>query len=86
MGAMSSERLSEFREEFRRVERVLEATPAVDKFFAIPTAEFEARQRRVSEALRGRGLEVGFVFSDEHYDGDVPYLGRLLRPVSVALS
>lgn len=72
---MDAARLGELKEEFRRVEGVLEATPAVDKFFSIPTAEFEARQRKVYEALRAQGLEVGFVFSDEHYDGDVPYLG-----------
>src|SRR5205085_490934 len=56
-------------------ERILEATPAVDKSFEISTAEFLERQSRVYGALRERGLEVGFVFSDEHYDGDVPYLG-----------
>ena len=68
-------RIGELREEFRRVERVLEATPAIDKMFAIETAEFQERQRRVHAALQQHGFEVGFVFSDEHYDGDVPYLG-----------
>src|SRR6185369_5565930 len=75
MSALTPQRHAQLRDEFRLVERVLEATPAIDKFFAIPTAEFEARQRRTYEALRAAGLEVGFVFSDEHYDGDVPYLG-----------
>jgi Xaa-Pro aminopeptidase len=75
MSSITPHRASQLREEFRHVERVLEATPAVDKFFAIPTEEFRERQRRVYEALRSRDLDVGFVFSDEHYDGDVPYLG-----------
>lgn len=68
-------RLNELRLEFAKVEKVLAETPAVDKFFSIPTEEFAARQQKTYEALRERGLEVGFVFSDEHYDGDVPYLG-----------
>ncbi|MGH9843189.1 MAG: M24 family metallopeptidase [Blastocatellia bacterium] len=68
-------RLDELRSDFARVERVLAETPAVDKFFAIPTEEFVGRQQRTLEALRRHGLEVGLVFSDEHYDGDVPYLG-----------
>jgi Xaa-Pro aminopeptidase len=75
MSALTPQRHSQLRDEFRLVERVLEATPAIDKFFAIPTAEFEARQRRTYEALKAASLEVGLVFSDEHYDGDVPYLG-----------
>src|SRR5687767_6220400 len=73
--SIGAERIGQLREEFRRVERILEATPAVDKAFGIATEEFVGRQRRVYEALRARGFEAGFVFSDEHYDGDVPYLG-----------
>ncbi len=69
------QRLHELRQEFAKVERVLAGTPAIDKFFAIPTEEFLARQRRTCQALNARGLAAGFVFSDEHYDGDVPYLG-----------
>ncbi|MGH7187387.1 MAG: hypothetical protein ACREIB_14055, partial [Pseudomonadota bacterium] len=47
----------------------------MDRFFSIPTEEFINRQRMVHEALQRNGLEAGLVFSDEHYDGDVPYLG-----------
>jgi Xaa-Pro aminopeptidase len=75
MAGVGVERISGLREEFRRVERVLETTPTVDRSFGISTDEFVARQRRVHDALRARGFEAGFVFSDEHYDGDVPYLG-----------
>ncbi|MBM3216256.1 M24 family metallopeptidase [Candidatus Poribacteria bacterium] len=75
MSGVGALRLSELRSEFAKVECVLAATPTVDKDFCISTDEYRARQRRVYEALRQQGLEVGFVFSDEHYDGDVPYLG-----------
>jgi Xaa-Pro aminopeptidase len=68
-------RVAQRREEFAAVERVLADTPAIDPFFSIPTEEFLGRQQRTLAALKQRGLEVGFVFSDEHYNGDVPYLG-----------
>jgi Xaa-Pro aminopeptidase len=58
-----------------KVLQVLEASPAVDKTRAVPTAEFERRQKAAWQALAAAGLDVGIVFSDEHYDGDVPYLG-----------
>ena len=33
------------------------------------------RQQATWLALEQAGLDAGFVFSDEHYNGDVPYLG-----------
>ena len=75
MAGIGGERLGQLREEFRKIERILESTPTVDKSFGISTEEFRARQERVTAALREHGFEAGFVFSDEHYDGDVPYLG-----------
>jgi Xaa-Pro aminopeptidase len=75
MAGIGQERIGELRGEFAKVEKVLANTQAVDKFFSISTEEFVRRQRRAYEALKAHGLEVGFVFSDEHYDGDVPYLG-----------
>jgi Xaa-Pro aminopeptidase len=68
-------RVAQRREEFAAVERVLADTPAIDPFFSIPTEEFIERQQRTYAALKQRGLEIGLVFSDEHYNGDVPYLG-----------
>lgn len=70
-----TQRLTELRGEFAKVEKILAATPAIDKFFSIPAEEFLTRQRNTYEALRRHGLRAGFVFCDEHYDGDVPYLG-----------
>ena len=60
---------------FKRVQRVLERAPRVDKFRRIGKAEFKARVAKVYAALKQAGFEVGLVFSDEHYCGDVPYLG-----------
>ena len=48
---------------------------AVPAFGEADLHEFLRRQRAVSDALAEQGLPVGFVFSDEHYCGDVPYLG-----------
>ena len=75
MSGIGTTRLRQFREESRLVTRVLETTPTVEKHFGVSRDEFEARQLRVGEALKERGLAVGIVFSDEHYCGDVPYLG-----------
>lgn len=72
---MQADRPLERRGEFDKVEKILAATPVIDKFFSIPTAEFMERQRRTYESLKQQGIEVGLAFSDEHYDGDVPYLG-----------
>jgi len=60
---------------FKRVQRVLRNAPRVDKFSRIKKEEFRERTARVHAGLRKAGFEVGLVFSDEHYCGDVPYLG-----------
>ncbi len=61
--------------DLQAVTRILEDAPAIDREFLAPRADFEARARRVSAALQRAGHAAGFVFSDEHYRGDVPYLG-----------
>lgn len=68
-------RLSELRREFEKVERVLSRAPAVPRDRAVSTAEFLRRQEAVRKALQASGFDCGFVFSDQHYCGDVPYLG-----------
>jgi len=75
MKAITRDRSKELRAEFEKVLRILEDVPAIDRNFSIATTEFADRQKKVWEALAQAGLAVGFVFSDEHYDGDVPYLG-----------
>src|SRR3954462_11789872 len=61
--------------DLERVLRVLQDTPSIDREYMAPREEFETRVRRVNDALRLHGHTVGLVFSDEHYAGDVPYLG-----------
>ena len=68
-------RVSEFRAEYKKVERILSSCPTINRKLSVPTEEFVARQRRVCVGLKQAGFAVGFVFSDEHYNGDVPYLG-----------
>lgn len=72
---IGSKRVSQFRAEYKAVEKILASCPTVKKDLAVPTAEFVARQKRVAKALKNAGYDAGFVFSDEHYNGDVPYLG-----------
>jgi Xaa-Pro aminopeptidase len=75
MAGVGSSRVAELQQDFHKVLRVLEECDAVDKRVEVPTAEFVRRQQATWQALKAAGLDVGFVFSDEHYDGDVPYLG-----------
>jgi Xaa-Pro aminopeptidase len=54
---------------------VLARAPRFDKELRIKPAEFKARQQKVIAELNKAGYDCGFVYSDEHYNGDVPYLG-----------
>ncbi len=72
---MNQSQRDQVRSEFDKVEAVLAATPSLDPMRAITTEEFKRRQVKVWEGLKQAGFDAGFVFSDEHYDGDVPYLG-----------
>jgi Xaa-Pro aminopeptidase len=63
------------REDLEKVLRVLAETPAIDREYMAPREEFQTRVRSTNEALQRHGHTVGLVFSDEHYSGDVPYLG-----------
>ncbi|MBN2152923.1 MAG: M24 family metallopeptidase [Candidatus Lokiarchaeota archaeon] len=61
--------------DFERVSAIVARYKArIDPSRQIPTDEFVSRQRKVVAGLKERGYIVGFVFSDEHYAGDVPYL------------
>jgi Xaa-Pro aminopeptidase len=72
---MNAKRSTELSRDFKRVLGVLEDCPGVDKSRSVPAQEFTRRQAATWRSLENAGLDVGFVFSDEHYDGDVPYLG-----------
>lgn len=58
-----------------KVTHILEETPPIDREYAAPREEFLARVEKVNAALQRHGHRAGLVFSDEHYCGDVPYLG-----------
>ncbi|MBQ7176848.1 MAG: M24 family metallopeptidase [Victivallales bacterium] len=62
------------REDFDKVLKVLEAVPSIDKTKRIGREEFAQRHKNIYNAIHAHGVEVGLVFSDEHYCGDVPYL------------
>ena len=63
------------RKDLDKVLRVLQDAPAIDREYMAPLEEFQARVRRTNQSLQHHGHTVGLVFSDEHYAGDVPYLG-----------
>ena len=54
---------------------VLSKVPKFDKTLRVEKPEFQRRQKAVYEALKKAGFDGGIVYSDEHYHGDVPYLG-----------
>jgi len=66
---------AEHRQDLERVLRIIGDTPPIDRTLAVPNEEFQLRVRNVNAAMERRGHKVGIVFSDEHYCGDVPYLG-----------
>jgi len=75
MSRISNTRVQELRKDINKVLKVLEGCETVNKGLSVPSEEFERRQITTWSALDSVGLDVGFVFSDEHYNGDVPYLG-----------
>lgn len=57
------------------VESILKKAPSFDKETRLGPEEFRQRHRRLIDALEAAGYDCGLVYSDEHYAGDVPYLG-----------
>jgi Xaa-Pro aminopeptidase len=68
-------RIGELRLDFEKVLNVLVRSEPINKEMTVPLDEFKRRQRLTWSKLDAGGFDVGFVFSDEHYNGDVPYLG-----------
>ncbi|MCL5069682.1 MAG: M24 family metallopeptidase [Actinobacteria bacterium] len=60
--------------EAQTISKILEQSPYIDKLKRITTAEFKSRQQKVIEALTFNGIDCAFVYSNEHYSGDIPYL------------
>jgi Xaa-Pro aminopeptidase len=69
-----SPRSASWLKEARFVSGVLARAPTVDKSLRVEPAEFRERQRRLIAALAEAQIDAAFVYSDEHYNGDVPYL------------
>lgn len=70
------DKITRLKQEWKKVVPIIEAyQDRIDPSYQTPLKEFRRRQRLVSKALCEAGYDVGFVFSDEHYCGDVPYLG-----------
>lgn len=64
------------RNKLDKLETILEKSPKIDSHFSIPKEEFIDRRKNVWKALKEEAdIDVAFAFSDEHYSGDVPYLG-----------
>lgn len=66
--------LKEWNKQAGIVGDILSSAPSFDKEYRIGQPEFEARCQRVMDALEKNGYDCGFVYSDEQYCGDVPYL------------
>lgn len=65
-----------FGSKLRKIGQLVENAPRIDKRFSVPREEFAARRRKVWRSVRdAHDVDVAFAFSDEHYSGDVPYLG-----------
>lgn len=69
-----TERSKQWLKEAKTISKILEKSPDIDKNKRITTQEFKKRQQNVIDALDKNNLDCAFVYSDEHYCGDVPYL------------
>jgi len=68
-------RLDQWKREAAYIADVMKRAPSFDRCFRIGPEEFKTRQENVLRGLQEMGLTCGVVFSNEHYNGDVPYLG-----------
>ena len=75
MGNEVMKRKNELIKDFNKVLEIMEQSEPIDKYLEVPRSEFRRRQKITWEAMKSAELDIGFVFSDEHYNGDVPYLG-----------
>ncbi|MHA1830255.1 MAG: M24 family metallopeptidase [Candidatus Helarchaeota archaeon] len=62
--------------EFEMVLKVIEKyQPLINPYLEVPLHEYRRRQETVYKSLAAQDIDIGFVYSNEHYNGDVPYLG-----------
>lgn len=67
--------IREWNKQANIVADILAKAPKIDKTLRVGREEFQRRQKLVYERLKAAGFDGGIVYSDEHYHGDVPYLG-----------
>ena len=67
--------IHEWNKQANIVADILARAPKIDKTLRVGTEEFRRRQKAVYQVLAAAGYDGGIVYSDEHYHGDVPYLG-----------
>ena len=67
--------IREWNQQANIVADILAKAPKIDKTLRVGKEEFQRRQKLVYERLKAAGFDGGIVYSDEHYHGDVPYLG-----------
>jgi Xaa-Pro aminopeptidase len=75
MAGIGEARILDLELDFYKVLSILDQCEVVDKQLQVDTEEFMRRQNATWQALKTADLDLGFVFSDEQYSGDVPYLG-----------
>ncbi|MHA1273169.1 MAG: M24 family metallopeptidase [Promethearchaeota archaeon] len=70
------DKLTRIYSEFRKIMTIIRKYYyKINPKLEVPFEEFKRRQKAVIDALHLEGFDIGIVFSDEHYCGDVPYLG-----------
>ena len=72
---MENKNMTSWMEKAKKISKILDKAEKIDKSACIKKEEFLERQKKVIEALEKEEIDAAFVYSDEHYCGDVPYLG-----------
>jgi hypothetical protein len=67
-------RSSEWLKEAKIISKILSNAPSINKEKRIELKEFKGRQNKLIKLISDAGIDAAFVYSDEHYNGDVPYL------------
>lgn len=67
-------RSTDWLNEAKIISKILSNSPVIDKTKRIELKEFQERQQKVIDTITAEGIDAAFVYSDEHYNGDVPYL------------
>lgn len=71
---MKNFRIDQIKQEQEKVLNVLYNAPEIDPYKFIRLDEFQNRQKKVWKTIKDMEFDAGFVFSNEHFCGDVPYL------------